>query len=288
MAESPAHKLGQIIGGELEAVIHEPLVAIAGEFHLYLDHQHPRAARNGKKKVEWTDRYGNTHDLDYVLEEGGTEDVIGRPRAFIETAWRRYTKHSRNKAQEIQSAIAPLTETYQKDCPFLGVVLGGIFTDGALEQLRSHGFSIAYCPYESVLRAFASQGLDVSSEEGSSDAELERKVNDYSQLPSEQRGRIAEEIRRLHADQFDPFINSLRASLDRFVQHIVVLTLSGTSHEFDRIDDAIRFIADHAEATPASDFVRYEITVRYSNRDEIRACFARREDAVLFLRSFRN
>ena len=45
---------------------------------------------------------GNVHDLDYVFEQGGTEATIGQPKAFIEIAWRRYTKHSRNKAQEIQ------------------------------------------------------------------------------------------------------------------------------------------------------------------------------------------
>lgn len=286
MAESPAHKLGQIIGDELEAAIHEPLLAIAKEFGLYLDYKHARAARNGKKKVAWTDRYGNTHDLDYVLEEGGSDEALGNPRAFIETAWRRYTKHSRNKAQEIQGAITPLAETYQDHCPFLGVVLGGVFTDGALYQFRSHGFNIAHCPYETVVRAFAKGKVDVSSEEDTSDAVLERKIRAFNRLPSVRRARIAEEIRRLHADQFDGFFSSLRRSLGRCVKCIFVLTLSGTSHRFDRIDDAISFIAGYDQAEPASDFVRYELNVRYSNGDEIRASFATRDNAVEFLRSF--
>lgn len=84
MAESPAHKLGQIIGDELEAAIHEPLSAVASEFGLYPDHKHARATRGGNKKVAWTDRYGNRHDLDYVLEEGGSRSFspgrgAGRP-----------------------------------------------------------------------------------------------------------------------------------------------------------------------------------------------------------------
>ena len=288
MAESPAHKLGQIIGDELEAAIYEPLLAIAGEFGLYLDHKHARPARNAKSKVTWTDRYGNAHDLDYVLEEGGSEDALGRPRAFIETAWRRYTKHSRNKAQEIQGAISPLAETYRNHCPFLGAILGGVFTDGALDQFRSHGFSIAYCPYETVVHAFASEGVDVSSEEGTSDAELRRKVRAFNRLSSVRRARIAEEIRRLHADQFELFFDTLRHCLGRFVQHIFVLTLSGTSHRFDCIDDAIRFVVDHDQAEPASDFVRYELNVRYSNGDDIRANFATRANAIEFLRYLGN
>ena len=125
MAKSPAHKLGQIIGDHVEAAIDVPLRNMAAEFGLYLDHQHRRPARQGKRKVAWEDSYGNTHDLDYVLEEGGSEEERGNPRAFIEIAWRRYTKHSRNKAQEIQGAVLPLAETYKECAPFLGAVLAG-------------------------------------------------------------------------------------------------------------------------------------------------------------------
>ena len=94
MAQSPAHRLGQIIGEEIEAAVCKPMQALAVEFGLYLDYQHPRPAREGKKKVAWTDSRGNTHVLDDVLEEGVSKKVRGDPRAFIETAWRRYTKHS--------------------------------------------------------------------------------------------------------------------------------------------------------------------------------------------------
>ena len=286
MAQSPAHKLGQIIGDALEAAIHEPLQEIAAEFGLYLDYEHARAIRGGKKKVAWTDRYGNTHDLDYVLEEDGSEDKAGRPRAFIETAWRRYTKHSRNKAQEIQGAISPLAETYQASRPFLGVVLGGVFTEGALDQFRSHDFKIAYCPYETVLAAFAAEGIDVSSEEHSSDTELQQKVEAYAELTPTQHERIGANLRALHEEQFTGFFRSLRYCLGRSVQEISIVALSGASYKFGCIDDAVQFIVDHDQATPAANFVRYELTVRYSNGDEIQATFGARKRAVEFLRLF--
>lgn len=112
MAESPAHKLGQLIGNLLEELIEPFLSDFATRRNLYLDYQkNSRAARKGKK-VTWEDPYGNVHDLDYVLERDGTGDATGTPVAFIEVAWRRYTKHSRNKAQEIQGAILPLAEKY--------------------------------------------------------------------------------------------------------------------------------------------------------------------------------
>ena len=158
MAVSPAHRLGQIIGDELEAAVRGPLSEIAEEFNLYLDFHHPRPARGGKKRVIWQDWRNNCHILDYVVEEGGSETTQGRPRAFIEVAWRRYTKHSKNKAQEIQGAITPLAETYQDSHPFLGVVLAGEFTEPSLEQFESHGFSLIHCPYEAIVQAFASEG----------------------------------------------------------------------------------------------------------------------------------
>ena len=123
MAESPAHKFGQLIGEILESTILPQLETFCSTNNLYLDHQKKvRPARSGKK-VAWSDQYGNTHDLDFVIERDGTDQQIGRPVAFIESAWRRYTKHSRNKAQEIQGAILPLAEKYKWNNPFLGAVL---------------------------------------------------------------------------------------------------------------------------------------------------------------------
>jgi hypothetical protein len=62
--------------------------------------------------VTWQDGYGNKHDLDYVLERGGDEERLGVPAAFIESAWRRYTKHSKNKVQEIEAAVMPVALTF--------------------------------------------------------------------------------------------------------------------------------------------------------------------------------
>jgi hypothetical protein len=121
MAESPSHKFGQIIGDVLEVAIEPVLSLFAQENGLYLDKKGPRPARKGMK-VSWTDLSGNVHDLDFVLEKNGSLTKIGTPVAFIESAWRRYTKHSRNKAQEIQGAILPLAATYQNSAPFIVTV----------------------------------------------------------------------------------------------------------------------------------------------------------------------
>jgi hypothetical protein len=109
MARSPSHKFGQDLGNLLEEIVLDDilkprLLEFAQAQNYYLDWQRSRATRSGKK-VTWTDKYGNKHDLDFVIEVNGTDSKIGTPIAFIESAWRRYTKHSKNKVQEIQGAI---------------------------------------------------------------------------------------------------------------------------------------------------------------------------------------
>ncbi len=153
MAESLSHKFGQIVGDLLELAIEPHLRKFAKQNKLFLDKKGIRLTRKGKK-LSWTDGKENVHDLDFVLERSGTNETLGVPVAFIETAWRRYTKHSRNKAQEIQGAILPLAEKYKNSSPFLGVVLAGEFTSGALKQLKSSGFWVLYFSYDTVINAF--------------------------------------------------------------------------------------------------------------------------------------
>ena len=285
MARSPAHKLGQIIGERIEVAIREPLRVIAEEFDLYLDYKHARPARGRRKKVSWCDLHRNSHDLDYVLEAQGSEDVLGRPKAFIETAWRRYTKHSRNKVQEIQGAVLPLAEAWRHESPFLGAVLAGDFTEQSLNQLKSHGFNLAYCPYEMIMQAFGDEGFDMSSEEDTSEAELLHKADAFGRSSAALRRRISRNIRKIGSEQLDPFFDSLRKSICRRIEHVVVLTLSGPRHGFGSIVEAIEFVTDHDESAPAMGFVRYELSIRYSNGDEVRGDFREKEDAVEFLRS---
>ena len=184
MALSPGHNLAKSSVTCSKRLCFEPLKEVADEFHLYFDYKHLRSARGGKK-VTWKDSKGNDHDLDYVFEKGGSENVRGRPKAFIETAWRRYTKHSRNKAQEMQGAIQPLAETYSNCHPFLGVVLAGKFTGKSLTQLESHGFHILFYPYETVVDLFQRVGIDATFDENTPDADLQAKVEGLTERLSE-------------------------------------------------------------------------------------------------------
>lgn len=141
------------------------LLRFCEDRQLYLDRHGIRANARRGKKVTWEDKYGNFHDLDFVIEKDGSEQIRGRPVAFIEAAWRRYTKHSRAKAQEIQGAVLPIAEKHEREAPFLGVVLAGEFTRPSLEQLRSLGFQIVHLPYEDIIKAFQAVGIDARFDE---------------------------------------------------------------------------------------------------------------------------
>jgi len=224
--------------------------------------------------------------LDFVLERGGSAEKLGVPAAFIETAWRRYTKHSRNKAQEIQGAIIPLAETYNNARPFVGVILAGVFTDGALNQLRSLGFSVLHFSYESVIAAFKDYGIDASSEEDTPVAILEKKVKKYEKLSLDEKAGLARALLLKQRADVEGFMSSLEKVISRQIERITVLPLYGSPTEMATVQDAIKFLETYQEKAGEVRIQRYEIRIRYNNADSIEATFADRADALAFLRTY--
>jgi len=286
MAESFSHKWGQIIGNLIQEFIRETLQQVADKHGFYLDYQKKRKARI-TKKVSWQDRYGNYHDLDYVLERGGTEDTLGLPVAFIETAWRRYTKHSRNKVQEIEGALIPLADTYNHLNPFLGAILAGVFTKEAISQLESKGFKILYLDYENIVKAFALVEINASFNESTSEAEFQDKLAQWNNLSNHNIVQIKNQILSLEKTKIDKFINSLEQSFARIVQTVTVIVLHGISHQSATIYNAIEYIQDYSDNLPTTALVlKYEIDIRYNNGDTIHAIFQNKNEAIKFLRTF--
>lgn len=285
MAESPAHKFGQIIGDVLESAIRPLLQEFAKKHRLYLDQKGPRAARSGNK-VKWVDLNGNSHDLDFVVEKGGTHRKIGTPVAFIETAWRRYTKHSRNKAQEIQGALLPLVANHQNSGPFIGAILAGVFTEGALTQLKSLGFTVLYFSYQSVIEAFRHVGIDAGCDEQTPDAEFTRKILEWEALSEVQRDSVPKALIQSNSSEVQQFINTLHNAVKRQVGSVRILPLHGSPLEWKSVEEAVTFIEGYDEKCDRHQpIVRYEILVMYNNGDRIEGQFTDKVSAVNFLRS---
>jgi hypothetical protein len=285
MAKSPAHTFGQIIGDLVEAAVAPMLNTFAKKHGLYLDRHGKREARN-TRKVTWKDAHGNAHDLDFVLERGGTEKITGTPVAFIETAWRRYTKHSRNKAQEIQGAILPLVEAYHKAAPFAGIILAGVFTHGAIEQLRSSGFAVLYFDHSTVVSAFKAVGIDAAFDEATPDAEFQRKVSAWEALEPSARCDVGCKLIMANQTAIREFMSQLGRAVTRRVDSVRVLPLHGAAHALTSVTDAIRFVAGYAVNQGPQPLVRFEIEIVYNNGDRICGQFQDKQAAVAFLRNY--
>lgn len=260
-----------------------PLERFCDRQGLYLDHQkRSRQARRGRK-VRWEDSYGNHHDLDFVIERNGSDDEIGQPVGFIEVAWRRYTKHSRNKAQEIQGAILPLAEKYRWTNPFLGAVLAGVFTSGSIEQLRSLGFQVLYFPYETLISAFSSEAIDIQFDESTPDEDFRACVEKISEADEAVVERIKGHLVRANSSQIAQFFDVLNTRLGRSILRILVIPPYGRINEFVTIKAALDFLDMHPIYEGSGEFRKYEILVEFSNGDKVDAHFSTKEKVRAFL-----
>ncbi|MEH1809140.1 hypothetical protein [Nostoc sp.] len=288
MAQSPSHKFGQQLGKLLEdIVLYDILKPRLEQFaqvkNYYLDWQRSRPARKGKR-VTWEDKYGNKHDLDFVIEADGTDNKLGRPVAFIESAWRRYTKHSKNKAQEIQGAILPIIELHHLSAPFYGVVLAGDFTKPALEQLKNNGFAVIYIPYKGVVSAFKVIGFDVVFDEDTPDESYTTAFRQLDSLTSSDKEKLRQALMRVCQEEVDRFMETLRNCLERYISNIVLIPLFGKRYEFNSIDDAISGLDTLNIDSPVGEFEKFEVIVDYNNSDTIRATFQNKNLLTDFLR----
>lgn len=285
MAVSPAHVLGELIGVFFEDTMKTPIAGFSKTKGLYFDTEGFRKARK-TKKVTWTDVNGNCHDLDYVIERGGSDDRIGVPVAFIELAWRRYTKHSKNKAQEISGAVNPIAEKFAKDCPFKGAILSGDFTATSLEQLHKEHFHVLYVPFKKIVSAFGEHGLDIYFDESTSEKRLKEIVQKWKTTPPSTLDAIRTTLCENCDGQIREFVKELRMSVDRKLDYILVLPLHGKEMECKGISDAIELIQNLSEVSDEKFPLHHlEIIVAYSNGTKIDGRFVSREEAVDFIKS---
>lgn len=288
MAASSSHKFGQEVGKLIEdIVLNDILKPRLQQFvqtkNYYLDWQRIRPARSGQK-VTWEDKYKNKHDLDFVIEIDGTDHQLGTPVAFIECAWRRYTKHSKNKAQEIQGAILPIIELHNLSAPFYGAVLAGEFTKPALDQLRNNGFAIIYIPYQDVVAAFKAINLDIAFDEKTPDKAYTTASKQLAALSILERQKLGEALLKGSKEEVDKFMDTLRNSLERYIAQIIIIPLFGTKYEFKSIDDALIELNTLDIDRPSGEFERLEVIVDYNNKDTIRATFQNKALLADFLR----
>lgn len=287
MADAAGHKFGQDLGNFLEEVVLKDillpkLLEFTRQLGYYLDYQKDRPARPGKKVI-WKDKYGNDHSLDFVIEAGGTEEKIGRPVAFIESAWRRYTKHSKNKAQEIQGAVLPIVEKHILEAPFVGVVLAGEFTAPSIRQLTSLNFSVIYIPYQVIVASFRAIGVELEFDQTTADLEFKRASAEIKSLTPRKISKLRAKICADCDEGITSFMNKLHAVLRRHIVSVSLIPTWGDEHVVDTLAEARNILAEMEVHSPRGDFLRFEVIVKYSNADIIRAELATKAAVVDFL-----
>ena len=227
-------------------------------------------------------------------ERGGDEERLGVPAAFIESAWRRYTKHSKNKVQEIEAAVMPVALTFSRHQPFLGAVLAGEFTKNALQQLESKGFAVLHVSYESILTAFNQLGIDASSEDGvggTTEEQFHNKIAKWQSLPQPQStNRLLAKLRTLHEQEILDFKQCLEAAIMRRVSSVRLTVLRGHSVECSDIESAIIYLVEEEKSyrmrEDGEQRESFEIQVRFNTGAKIEATFPKRAESIAFLRSF--
>lgn len=286
MAKSPAHRIGQIIGYAMEEAFYPLLRPIADEFGLYLDIQGPRAARGTKKKVTWADDAGNKHDLDFVMEKNGTEQTRGEPVAFIESAWRRYTKHTVNKAGEIANALGPLRRTYSNETPFLGALVAGEWTPSGKMQMTAQGVRVLHLDIPTIADAFASEGVDVYFDQSTPEEHFLKQIKKWDELGTDGQVRIVQALQMAASEEFAEFAEKLRAHFTRRVERVVILPLHGVSQQVGTLDEAKSMLAGLPGLTLDADdlpFIRVEVQVVYSTGSELKGIFTDVVEAIDWL-----
>jgi hypothetical protein len=286
VAKAPVHKLGQLIGEFIESYFEQELKEICLDRQLYLDVVGvDRKARKGKK-VTWYDVYGSKHDLDFVIERDGTNEKLGLPVAIIECAWRRYTKHSKNKAQEIQGAVLPIAAKYKYHKPFLGAVIAGEFTAPSVVQLNACGFETIYFEYLDIVQAFAESGAVIKYGEDTSDEDASIMVATFESFTEQQLQTIFDRVIELSLVEVTKFKKTLVESLDRQVEQVVIAPLFGSNSTFDTVDEAVDFL-NRDELMIAPNEIKFRdlwVLIRYSNGDKIEGTFKTVERAEKFIR----
>ena len=282
---SATHKLGQMVGNFFEKLFEETFEGIAGNYHLYCDSKGARPKiRGARRKVTWKDAKGTPHDLDYVLERNASENSRGKPVAFLELAWRRYTKHSRNKAGEIEGALYHLGTTYPG--AFLGAILAGEWSKGSLEQMQARGISVLHISFEDIATTFDSKGIDLRYDEKSSDDVKWAIIDQWDSLTEEDLDDLEKLLAHKVSQNSQTFFDELGKSFERRVVGVRVWSLFGKANEYSNVEEAINALGTADVAEDKLEFVRFEVQIRFNNNDKIEGEFHEREMAVEFLQRY--
>jgi len=266
---SAGHKLGQLIGDWFEQFFVLPLLtSVASELSLFLDNRFMERPARGERIV-WKDADGNEVDYDFVLELGGSQTQVGIPVAFIESFWRRGSRHSKDKARDDSGKLRPMRAAYPT-ARFLGVVAAGDFTAPARELVRGYEIDLLYVPKDKIIKAFGEHGLIIDYPDTAPEEDKQQIAAEFAaNFTLESKQAIAESLIELMGRvAVDSYIDRVRSKLSALPQEIrFVLRHDSTPIVFESLADATAFLQNplFEMATPIESYL-YQVT--YSDGSE--------------------
>jgi len=272
-----------LIGGILEEATEPPLRELVDRHGLFLDVKGLRPGIRDGRLLSLPDADGNFHDLDFVIERSHRPGAVGQYAAFVECAWRRYTKHSKAKAQEIQGAVLPLVRKWAAIGPTPAAVVAGQWSRPSIKQLESSGFVVLQLDFQATVDVFASFGVDIKGRDKVPDAFWQRQVDKLRALSSSRARQLAAMLRAENQDDFESFIAELEERIIRHVQAVMFYPIHGRSLELGSLTQAMEAVQAYSTADAVQPFVRFEFEVVYSNGDTIRANYSSVQDSLEFL-----
>ena len=168
----------------------------------------------------------------------------------------------------------------------MGVILAGVFTEGAIQQLKSLGFTVLFFSYEMVVSAFQVVGIDASFDEGTTLTDFKRKINLWEDLSDEKKVLISTTLIELNNQAVKDFLKAIKKTITRNIVLIRILPLHGKIFEYQNIQEAKNFISHYNEQGNGELVARYEVNIKYNNNDEIRGNFINKTDALTFLQGY--
>ena len=268
---SSGHKLGQLIGDWWETRVIFPLLSeVAQTLGLFLDNRIvSRTSRSGK--ILWRDLEGNYVDYDYVLELGGTAESTGVPVAFLESFWRRGSRHSKDKARDDTNKLLPMRETYPT-ARFLAIAACGEFTEPAKEYVRTRNVELFYIGKEKIVEAFQTIGGIIEYPDSLPEPQKAQLVEQLEVIFTGQNQKTAATNLKLIAGPtaFSSFKQRIISALTATPQEIRIFSLTRCGPViFNSIQSATEFLANDSPQFPTQgEFSQFEYEVSFSDGSE--------------------
>jgi hypothetical protein len=166
------------------------------------------------------------------------------------------------------------------------VILAGVFTDGALNQLKSLGFHVLFFSYDSIVDAFQKVGVDASFGEDTPEKEFRKKLTRWKATSKKAKRSVAERLIKGHQRDIDCFFSTLDTAMTRCIERIIVIPLHGRETQCSSVGEAIAFLSSYESAQVQAPIYKYEIQIRYNSGDKIAAEFTEKTAALEFLRRY--